>query len=239
MGEKVFWDAGKPLDAFLCDSSQPTAEAPGRIRILGKYLDGPERDKERTFEEMWCDAVFELYNVASAKDFQQCSAEARAGRLSRREYVVGNLRIESRAAERTRAFYINVFLPWAKEHRLSSNPRCWFVAAREYESKSLLGIALASESDPHWRAYERDYDLRLRVPFLIETGKTDDAIALATQSLGAATTNEEKALAHFHRGCAYHVIGVPPTRPSPTTPRRFGSISSRKHTVHVASPSST
>ena len=39
--------------------------------------------------------------------------------------------IESSAAEKTRSFYIHVFLPWAKENHFATDPYQWYLATRQ------------------------------------------------------------------------------------------------------------
>jgi hypothetical protein len=39
-------------------------------------------------------------------------------------------KIERRAAEKTRSFYIHVFLPWAKANRARTNPWIWMSGRR-------------------------------------------------------------------------------------------------------------
>ena len=87
---------------------------------------------------MWSGAVFELYNIANAKDFLRLTAEAAAGKLSKEEFVAKMIECESCAAEKSRAFDICVFLPWAKEHRVSTCPEMWYLAGRSDPSQDIL-----------------------------------------------------------------------------------------------------
>ena len=59
----------------------------------------------------------------------QATAEAAAGKLSKEQFITRVASIESRAGEKTRAFYLRVFLPWAKEHHVATDPLLWFVAS--------------------------------------------------------------------------------------------------------------
>ena len=61
-------------------------------------------------------AVYELYNILNVKDFRRCNDDAAAGKLSKEEFVVRTAEVENRAGEKEWAFYLRVFLPWAKEH---------------------------------------------------------------------------------------------------------------------------
>ncbi len=125
----IIWDASEPLEA---DSNHhpPTNEQVGRIRIRRTRCDDPNKGKAQTFEEMWEEAVFELYNITSAEDFIRLDREGLAGHLTKDAYVTGVVDCESRAAEKTRAFYIHVFAPWAAKHGVASDPKLWYVGVR-------------------------------------------------------------------------------------------------------------
>jgi hypothetical protein len=83
---------------------------------------------------------------------------ASKGKMSKDEYVTRIIECESRAAEKTRAFYINIFMYWAKENHLSSNPQIWFLAWRQDPHKNIFFGHVTKKHD-YWRAYERQYDL--------------------------------------------------------------------------------
>ncbi len=102
--------------------------------------------------------MFELYNIANARDFSQLDKEVTQGKLSKKEFVARVIEIESRAAEKTRAFYIHVFLPWAKEHRISTNPEIWFLGCRTNVGQNLV-VSFMSKNDAYYRHYEDHYDL--------------------------------------------------------------------------------
>ena len=73
---------------------------------------GPRRG--RSFEELWHDLVFELYNSACAREFAMLVTAVSERRLSRGAFPAEMIRVESKAAEKARTFYIRVFLPWAR-----------------------------------------------------------------------------------------------------------------------------
>ena len=100
--------------------------------------------------------MFELYNIAGAETFSRIDSDAAEGKLSKSEFVTEMIQCESRAAEKTRAFYIRVFLPWAKEWRVPTHPADWFVA-RSDRSETLV-LPFVSKTDAYWRNYENCYD---------------------------------------------------------------------------------
>ena len=155
--ERIFWDGAKP--ASFCDAASytPREGRKGSIRVLGKYRHGLRAGEERSFEELWMNAVFELHNVNNADLHARVHERARAGEYSKDEYVRRNIDNEARAAESTRAFYIHVFLPWAMEHEVPTLPTSWFVGWRSYSTDNLLRGRFADTD--YWRHYEREYEV--------------------------------------------------------------------------------
>ena len=103
-------------------SDLPTDERPGSIHVRGRS-GGSEKDhKERSFEEVWSNVVFELYNITNVHAFCSLDSEATRHRLSKEQYVVKGSLIESRAAEKARSYYVNAYLPWAKNRHIATSP---------------------------------------------------------------------------------------------------------------------
>ena len=121
LGQRIRWDSAAPAPEADAEHHPPTANSPGRIRVRGKHKDGPDTGHQRTAEEMWSEAVFELYNILGVKDFHRLEGDVAAGKLSKEEFFARMFEVECCAEQKTRAFYIRVFLPWAKEHRLPTN----------------------------------------------------------------------------------------------------------------------
>ncbi len=103
--QPIFWDATEPVAADS-DNGPPDNERAGRIRIRKTYIDEPMRGKKQEFERLWEDAVFELYNITNADDFNRLDREAAEGRLAKEAYVTSVVDCESRTVEKIRAFYI-------------------------------------------------------------------------------------------------------------------------------------
>ena len=106
---------------------------------------------------MWSEAVFELYNVANVQEFQRLEKEVAARKLTKVAFVAEKIECESRAAEKTRAFYIHVFLPWAKEQHAPTEPAAWFVGLRSDSRENLL-LSRVDKRGTYWRDYEDQYD---------------------------------------------------------------------------------
>ena len=99
--QEIFWDASDPPPHATSACPLPTEHYPGRIRVRRDCKDGPDKGKERPFEEMWSKAVFELYNITGAKEFQHADDEAAHDMLSKEQYATKYVEVESLAAEKT------------------------------------------------------------------------------------------------------------------------------------------
>ena len=156
LGEEVFWNADDSSPHFDGCNQTPTDERPAYICVREEHANGPEIGK-RSFEALWSTTVFELYNVANAKDVDRVYLQACCGEVSRERYATNLIRIESRAAEKTRSFYIHIFLPWAKQHRIATDPLLWYLAARSDPAEVLL-LQNVDKKDRYWLNYEDNYD---------------------------------------------------------------------------------
>jgi RHS repeat-associated protein len=150
LGDEITWDASDPNPPFEAQNFGPGGVMRGFIRVRKLGL--------RPFEKMWCNAVFELYNIANTDRFQQIDGEVIAGTLGREQYVTKMIETESRAAEKTRSFYIHVFLPWAKENHVATDPREWYVASRFNPEENLLLPRAIRERGAYWEFYGRWWD---------------------------------------------------------------------------------
>jgi tetratricopeptide (TPR) repeat protein len=155
---------------------------------------------------LWCDAVFELYNITNAGDFRRITMEASAGGLSKEEFVTKIIAAESLAADKTRAFYIHVVMPWAERNRVSTHPHRWYLARRSSPGESIL--RLVTETEPYWRAYARRYDLIVLDSFA-RKGENQKAIALATEMRKQAETPAERAAICTYSGRCFLELGKP------------------------------
>ena len=204
--QRIFWDPTDPPPWTNADNLPPTAEHPGSIRVNKSYGSGPDATKEWSFEEMWGSAVFELYNITSAKDFERLHADAAAGRLSKPEFVTKVYGVESRAAEQTRTFYIHVFLPWAKDHGVSTDPRLWNIPRELSDTRDAYAHSRSDKDRSYWRYSEQKYNHTV-FDALVENRETVKAIELATAMLDKATTAKEKADDYEARASVYERIG--------------------------------
>lgn len=196
LNQKIFWDPAEPL--FSTADNVPSPDGSGFIRVSGKHIQGPKKGKERSFEEMWRDAIFELYNINNGKKFWKLRDEAAEGKLSKEEFVGKTIEYESQAAEKIRAFYIRVFMPWANEHHVPTHPPLWYLAQRSDPSENIL-LQFATAKGPYWNFYERQHDWII-LDSLVRKGENEKAIELADQMQKQAETEKEQAAICLSRG---------------------------------------
>ncbi len=154
-GQLTDWDPAPPRHSDA-EHVAPVAGRRARIRLAQTYLWGPNRGKERSFEELWSNAVFELHNVVLTPDFQHLRRQVENGRITREQYVEGIWTYEHGAAQQTRAFYVAQYLPWAAEQKLPSDPELWFAAYWEEADRTF--DQFTDRNEYPWRPYARQYD---------------------------------------------------------------------------------
>ena len=125
----IRWDPSGPDVLEAASGTRGPGHFP-RIKILETYYADEKRGKKRKPEELWYTAVYELYNITCSAELGRLDDEVAAGRLTKEEYFTRGAEIESAPADKTRSFYVNVFLPWAKEHREPTDPQIWYVGDR-------------------------------------------------------------------------------------------------------------
>jgi tetratricopeptide (TPR) repeat protein len=200
LGQKIFWNSAELPQCFNSKNwtSSSTQASEGYISVRGKYVDGPNKGEERSFEELWCDVVFELYNIANSQDFYQLNKEAAEGKLSKNKYIMKIIECEYNAAEKTRAFYICMFLEWVKDQKLATHPICWYLAKKSNPQDNFI-LRDVSNNMPYWRSYEHKYDL-ITLYSLVDKGNTERALELAEEIYKQMETKEERAAIGLPRG---------------------------------------
>lgn len=80
----------------------------------------------RGFDELWSDLVFQLQLIASSQAVSTLADRVLRGEVTCDEHNVKIMEAEEVAAQRTRAFYLKVYLPWLGDRpRCSTDPRNW------------------------------------------------------------------------------------------------------------------
>ena len=155
-GSLIYWDPRPPTDGASAEHSSPYGSRGGTIRIMETRTDRREKWEKKSCEELWADAVFELHNITNADDFLKCQAGAIAGELDKKAFVTRMFHLEWRAAQRTRAFYVRQFLPWAKETGFSSEPYHWY--ATIWGDPDQVFSRYTDENEYPWNPYGRYFD---------------------------------------------------------------------------------
>jgi tetratricopeptide (TPR) repeat protein len=153
--DTVDWDPSPPEGANA-DHMTPTDSQRGRIRVVEHHRRGPREGQPRSCEALWSDAVFELHNIALAPDFKRTSDQAVAGDMEKRDFVFAMFEIENRATQRTRAFYVKVYLPLAEAEGRTTDPADWH-AGFWGSAQQLFGMYTDRSQYP-WIPYGRWYD---------------------------------------------------------------------------------
>lgn len=155
LGSLIDWDPTPPLHSDA-EHFAPEGKLHGAILIEPRYENGPMRGQPRSFEELWAGAVFELHNINYAKEFVRLHKEAADGKIAKDDFVSGIVKYEVLAAQQTRAFYVQMFLPFAAKKKLATDPALWF-ASWWIKPDEALKYFTDKTSYP-WRPYARDHD---------------------------------------------------------------------------------
>jgi tetratricopeptide (TPR) repeat protein len=154
-GALIDWDPSPPLDSDA-EHLIPTTDEHAMILVQANYDEGPQQGQPRSFEELWSGAIFELHNVVYADEFIRLNNEAKQGKVSKEDFVAGILKFELRAAQQTRAFYIQVFVPWLEKNHLSTDPSLWFCDWWDTPDTALKGFT--NKAAYPWKPYARTHD---------------------------------------------------------------------------------
>jgi Flp pilus assembly protein TadD len=176
-GDVIEWDPTPPLHSDA-EHLAPGEGQKAAILVMGEYTHGPQAGQPRSFEELWAGAVYELYNVSFAKEFVRLNDEAEQGKVSKEAFVAGILKYELLAAQRTRAFYLQVLLPWMEKKKLPTNPGLWFCDWWDSPESALKHFA--DKSAYPWRPYARVHDWAT-VHWHWRDGKFEKALKLLKQ----------------------------------------------------------
>ncbi|MGA2062657.1 MAG: tetratricopeptide repeat protein [Thermoguttaceae bacterium] len=155
LGSLIDWDSTPPVHSDA-EHVAPEGKLHGAILIEPNYADGPKQGQGRSFEELWAGAVFELHNINNAKEFVRLRKEAEEGKVSKEDYVAGIVKYEMLAAQRTRAYYVQVFLPFAEKKKLPTEPGLWFTLWWVRPDEALKQFT--DKTAYPWRPYARDHD---------------------------------------------------------------------------------
>lgn len=128
-GELIDWDAQPPI-VNSGSSREQLGIANAAINIDPKL---------ENFEELWRIAVFELHNQLIMRELKNLRQRVELEQIDRDAYVSTILTLEIGTTQRTRAFYIDVYLDWFQKSTLqSTNPRSWY--CNDYRSPDDVSV---------------------------------------------------------------------------------------------------
>ncbi|MCE5269243.1 MAG: tetratricopeptide repeat protein [Planctomycetaceae bacterium] len=154
-GDLIDWDSSSPLHSDA-EHLAAAGDAHAAILVEGNYTSGPNEGKPRSFEELWAGAVYELYNVGYSREYVRLNGEAEKGTISKEAFVGGILKSELSAAQRTRGFYVEIFLPWAAKKKLPTDSAMWF--CDWWDTADHVLDSFTDRSTYPWNPYGRTYD---------------------------------------------------------------------------------
>jgi tetratricopeptide (TPR) repeat protein len=155
LGSLIDWDPSPPLHSDA-EHLAPGDGDNAAILVAADYDSGPEQGKPRSFEELWSGVVYELHNVNYAREFVRLNSEADDGKISKQDFVGGILKYELRAAQQTRAFYVQTFLPWAEKQKYPTDPSLWF--CNWWDTPDSVLQSFTDKTAYPWRPYARTHD---------------------------------------------------------------------------------
>jgi tetratricopeptide (TPR) repeat protein len=174
VGETIDWEPQPPTDSDA-EHVAPTDQGRGRIMIDLYYRQGHRRGQPRTFEELWSRAVFELHNISLARHFVRLHDEAQKGMIEKRQFVFQMWKYEEQAMQLSRAFYVELYLPFAAKKKLATVPERWFASHWQAIEEPMLD-SISRTAYP-WRPYARQYDWQ-NFWRLYQEGRTRRALAI-------------------------------------------------------------
>ena len=170
LGEEVFWNAAEQVPRFNGCNHPPTDNEPGWINVRETDDQGLDVGKKLSFDKAWCVAVFELYNIASAKDFDQLDRQASSREISKEQFAGKATEIEFAGRGKV-AVLLHPCLPAVGKTAPPAygNPKSWFLGGRSDPETPILHDI--DKTGTYWQEHERAYEN------LVELAKTVKANA--------------------------------------------------------------
>jgi tetratricopeptide (TPR) repeat protein len=205
LGSPIDWDPSPPLHSDA-EHIAPCKHENAAILVAADYDSGPNQGKPRRFEELWAGAVYELHNVCFADQFVRFNKQAEQGRISKRDFVAGIVKFELQAAQQTRAFYLQVLLPWIEKKKLATDPALWF--CDWWDTPKGVLHTFTNQSTYPWRPYSRMHDWAT-VHLGWRLGKFNKAYRLLRQMQNEEGYQEDEAEVYYWSGRCLERLGRP------------------------------
>lgn len=156
LGQPIDWDPAEPA-GFDADHSPPELGRRGCVRIRKDRVESWGIGDAPEFERLWNHAVFELINItASGKNYDLLGG-VYAGRIDRDQYVRRMFATELYAAERTRRFFVDVYLRHNGHPNVPTHPALWYLTAWGSDDE-LLQNAYNDRTKYPWIPYRTYFD---------------------------------------------------------------------------------
>ena len=204
-GSLVDWDPSPPLHSDA-EHLAPGDGDNAAILVAAAYERGPKSGQPRSFEELWAGAIYELHNVTYAKEFVRLNDEAGRGAISKTAFVAEIVKYELRAAQQTRAFYVDVFLPWAAKKKLPTDPTLWFCDWWIAPERVLHGFS--DKAAYPWRPYARTHDWAT-VHNQWRRGRIKRALTVLRQMRAEKGYEDDEAEVHYWIGRCLQQVHKP------------------------------
>jgi hypothetical protein len=157
-GTDLEWDSSEvSIPVAVSEYTLPREGVPATIRVEDVTVDDTPDGRARAFETLWRRAVFELHNVQSASQVQRTANQALLSRMSEEDYARSMFEIELKAVQRTRRWYVEMFLPHAKKYQLPTRPANWYCNDDWWGSAESLSRRFAERRTSFWALYLDDY----------------------------------------------------------------------------------
>lgn len=109
----------------------PESDPQAYIRVRRVWGSGEHVGDPKSFDRLWCDAVYELLNIRDYETFNRLHTEALAGRIDREAWFRGNFRQEYEAGLLLRDFYHDIWRPYCLANSIGSDAHQWWAHADE------------------------------------------------------------------------------------------------------------
>jgi hypothetical protein len=158
-GVKIFWDSGPTKKTNTTADSETRTDQSTKwcfIRADLLYKGGPYVGTEIKAEELLYDIVLELNNAKQRNEAAKIWRQAYNGKLTRKEYILDNAKLEFRSGKGVKSFYEEVWVPYCKEHQIEPDHRLWALCQPVFYQTWIKQFPPGSTYP--WRLYGDQYD---------------------------------------------------------------------------------
>ena len=187
---RIFWDSTDPPFNYSA-ANHSVADFYGSrcIQVAEKFSAGQKKGENLSFEDLWSGVVYELFNCLSEDEIKSIWRQVEEDKISKNIFATNIVACEFHAAQKTRAFYIHVILPWAKENRIPTTPESWYLGRESIIHENIHNYIY--DNPFHLDSYEQQYDL-LKIRALLKSGEYQKGVDYASELIKKVKTSEEK-----------------------------------------------